>query len=144
MKILFYEERHFSPNFHEFTGSKTILPKKIAFFSPKIGEKKICHGPLSHWCREGKTLVVRPLKKHFFYVCLPLVSWILVFILPAVFSLPHQGPAGVTLNNQVEIFLRFLNIDFACYPILYVAVLFHSFRYIKPYRNQVNKCTGSR
>ena len=24
------------------------------------------HGPLSHWCREGKTLVVRPLKKHYF------------------------------------------------------------------------------
>ena len=23
-------------------------------------------GPLSHYCREGKTLVVRPLKKHFF------------------------------------------------------------------------------
>ena len=30
--ILFYEARHFSPNF---TGSKTIL----AFFSPKMGEK---------------------------------------------------------------------------------------------------------
>ena len=28
-----------------------------------------------HWCREGKTLVVRPLKKTLsFYVCLPLVS----------------------------------------------------------------------
>ena len=27
-------------NFHEFTGSKTIFSKKIAFFSPKIGEKK--------------------------------------------------------------------------------------------------------
>ena len=24
------------------------------------------HGPLSHWCREGKTLVVRPLKKNTF------------------------------------------------------------------------------
>ena len=31
------------------------------------------HGPLSHWCREGKTLVIRPLKKNFFYVCLPLL-----------------------------------------------------------------------
>ena len=29
-------------------------------------KKKRWHGPLSHWCREGKTLVVRPLKKHFF------------------------------------------------------------------------------
>ena len=52
-----------------------IFAKKI--LSPKIGEKKNCqnpiqaiirlkkkwHGPLSHWCREGKTLVVRPLKK---------------------------------------------------------------------------------
>jgi len=28
MKILFYEVRHFSPNFHEFTGSKTIFAKK--------------------------------------------------------------------------------------------------------------------
>ena len=70
---------------------KQYLPKKIAFFSPKIGEEKNklsksvsgyyktktkeekkWHGPLSHWCREGKTIVVRPLKKHFFYVCLPL------------------------------------------------------------------------
>ena len=68
MKILFHEVRHFSPNFHEFTGSKIIF----AFFSPKIGEFFFCqnpfhaiirlkrHGPLSHWCREGKTLVVRP------------------------------------------------------------------------------------
>ena len=37
MKILFYEVRHFSPNFHEFSGSKTTLAKnKIAFFSPLI------------------------------------------------------------------------------------------------------------
>ena len=40
MKILSYEVRHFSPNFHEFTGSKTIFAKKIfflaniVFFSP--------------------------------------------------------------------------------------------------------------
>ena len=40
MKILFYGVRHFSPNFHEFTGSKTILPKKITFFSPKLEKKK--------------------------------------------------------------------------------------------------------
>ena len=60
-----------------FTSSlvrKQYLPKKK--FSPKIGEKKISksvsgyyktkkqnkqkkwHGPLSHWCREVKTLVV--------------------------------------------------------------------------------------
>ena len=38
MKILFYEVRHFSLNFPEFTGSKIIF----AFFNPKIGEKKIC------------------------------------------------------------------------------------------------------
>ena len=37
----------------------------------KEKEKKKWHGPLSHWCRGVKTLVVRPLKKHFFYVCLP-------------------------------------------------------------------------
>ena len=37
---------------------------KSGLFSPKIGKKrKKWHGPLSHWCREGKTLVVRPLKK---------------------------------------------------------------------------------
>ena len=41
MIILFYEVRHFSPNFHEFTGSKTIF----AFFSPKIGEKKNGQSP---------------------------------------------------------------------------------------------------
>ena len=35
MKILFYEV-HFSPNFHEFTGSKTIFAKKI---SPFLAQK---------------------------------------------------------------------------------------------------------
>ena len=39
MKISFYEVRHFSPNFHKFTGLKTIFAKKKVF-SPKIGEKK--------------------------------------------------------------------------------------------------------
>ena len=92
MKTLFYEVRHFSPNFHEFTVSKTIFAKKNslkAFFSPKIGEKenffkirfKLLYVRLkkkknkSHWCREGKTLEVRPLRKNtfliFFNVCLP-------------------------------------------------------------------------
>ena len=55
-----------------FTGSKTIF----AFFSPKIGEKKNMLKPVSGYyktkkkkkkwrgpLREGKTLVVRPLKK---------------------------------------------------------------------------------
>ena len=37
-------------------------------------QAELWHGPLSHWCREGKTLAARPLKKHFFYVCLPLRS----------------------------------------------------------------------
>ena len=41
MKILFYEVRHFSPNFHEFIGSKT----KFAFFSPKLEKKKNCRNP---------------------------------------------------------------------------------------------------
>jgi len=41
MKILLYEARHFSPNFHEFTGSKTIFAKTKSPFSPKIGWKKI-------------------------------------------------------------------------------------------------------
>ena len=31
----------------------------------KILVNEVRHfSPLSHWCREGKTLVVRPLKKH--------------------------------------------------------------------------------
>ena len=54
MKILFYEVRHFSPNSLEF---QAII---------RLKKKKKWHGPLSHWCREGKTLVVRPLKNHFF------------------------------------------------------------------------------
>ena len=28
--------------------------------------KKKLHGPLRHWCREGETLVIRPLKKTIF------------------------------------------------------------------------------
>ena len=34
-------------------------------------KKKRWHGALSHWCREGKTLVVRPLKKNFFMCVFP-------------------------------------------------------------------------
>ena len=40
MKILFYEVRHFSPNFHEFTGSK-LLPKKSPFLAQKFDKKKL-------------------------------------------------------------------------------------------------------
>jgi len=40
------EVQHFSQNFHEFTGLKTIFAFSLAFFSPKIGEKKkICQNP---------------------------------------------------------------------------------------------------
>ena len=79
MKILFYEVRHFSPNFHEFTGSKTIFAKKnrekkncqnpFQAIVRLKKEKEKWHGPLSHWCREVKTLVVRPLKKNTFFMC---------------------------------------------------------------------------
>ena len=42
------------------------------YYKTKKEKKKKWHEPLSHWCREGKTLVVRPLKKLLFlYVCLP-------------------------------------------------------------------------
>ena len=43
MKILFYEVRHFSPNFHEFTGSKTIFAKKkkSPFLAQKLERKKV-------------------------------------------------------------------------------------------------------
>ena len=82
MKILFYEVRHFRPNFHEFIGSPFLSPKvgrkkKMSksvsgYYKTKKKKKKKWHGPLSHWRREGKILVVLPLKKTFFYVCLPL------------------------------------------------------------------------
>ena len=35
----------------------------------KKKRKKKWHRPLSHWCRKGKTLVFRPLKKTLFFVC---------------------------------------------------------------------------
>ena len=42
MKILFYEARHFSTNFHEFAGLKTIFPKnKSPFLAQKLEKKKI-------------------------------------------------------------------------------------------------------
>ena len=37
-------------------------------FQAIIRLKKKWYGPLSHWCREGKTLVVRPLKKNYFFM----------------------------------------------------------------------------
>ena len=50
-------------------------------FKEKEKQKKIVAGPLSHKGREGKTLVVRPLKKTFFMCVLgklhlePLERW---------------------------------------------------------------------
>ena len=37
-------------------------------FKEKEKQKKIVAGPLSHKGREGKTLVVRPLKKNTFFM----------------------------------------------------------------------------
>ena len=56
MKILFYEVRHFNPNFHEFTGSKTIF----AFFSPKIGEKKNCQSFLGYYKTKKMVWTTKP------------------------------------------------------------------------------------
>ena len=44
MKILFYEVRHFSPNFHEFTGSKTIFAKK-KILAQKLENFFFCQNP---------------------------------------------------------------------------------------------------
>ena len=66
MKILFYEVQNLVETFTSSLVRKQYLPKKIR-------EQK-WHGPLSHWCREGKTLVVRPLKKNTFFMCLPLLK----------------------------------------------------------------------
>jgi len=41
MKILFYKVRHFSPNFHEFTGSKTIFKKKKKILPKNLRKKKL-------------------------------------------------------------------------------------------------------
>ena len=68
-----------------FTGSKTIFAKKKKLFQPKnfrifflsksvLGyyktkKEKNWHGPLSHQGRGVKSLVVRPLKKNTFFMC---------------------------------------------------------------------------
>ena len=52
MKILFYEVRHFRPNFHEFTGSQTIL----AFLAQKLERKKICQNPFQAIIRLRKKM----------------------------------------------------------------------------------------
>ena len=54
-----------------------ICQKKSGSFSPKVVEKN-CKNPFQAILRlkkplVGGTLVVRPLKKHFFYACLPLM-----------------------------------------------------------------------
>jgi hypothetical protein len=54
-------------------GKKKLLKSVSGYYKTKKKKKKTkWHGPLCHWCWERKTLVVRPLKKHFFFVCLPL------------------------------------------------------------------------
>ena len=96
MKILFYEVQLFSPNFHEFTGLKQYLPKKkflaqklvkkklsesvSGYYKTRKKEKKKWHGPLSHWCRGVKTLVVRPLKKTLFLCVSSLTSNTSIYI----------------------------------------------------------------
>ena len=44
---------------------------------PILGKTHIikCHGPLRHWRREGKTLVVRPLKQKTFFLCVSSLSF---------------------------------------------------------------------
>ena len=63
MKILFYEVRHFSPNFQKKILVQKLETKKMSksvsgYYKTK---KKIIKKWHVHWCREGKTLVVRPL-----------------------------------------------------------------------------------
>ena len=76
MKYYFMKYDILVPNFHWFENNiaKKLAQKLENFFFVKIHfrlyyKKKKWHGPLSHWCREGKTLVVRPLKKNTFFMC---------------------------------------------------------------------------
>ena len=48
---------------------KKILSKSVSVYYKTKKNRKKWHGPISHWCREGKTLVVRPLKKNTFFMC---------------------------------------------------------------------------
>ena len=50
---------------------KEKLSKSVSGYYKTKKEKKKWHRPLSHKLREGKTLVVRPLKKHFFMCVFP-------------------------------------------------------------------------
>ena len=77
------------------TKQKNTFFLKSGCFSPKIGKKKKklsksvsghyktkkkWHVPLSHWCWKGKTSVVRPLKKNFFFFPKRKVFLLLQFI----------------------------------------------------------------
>ena len=56
-----------SNSLYNYYGATEIC--KICHYFKLLREdthKKKWHGPLSHWCREGKTLVVRPLNKTLF------------------------------------------------------------------------------
>ena len=53
MKILFYEVQHFSPNFHEFTGSKQYLPK-INFLAKKLEKKKLAESVSGYYKTKKK------------------------------------------------------------------------------------------
>ena len=68
-------------------GKRNKLSKSVSGYSKTKKEKKTkWHGTLSHK-GGGQTLVVRPLKKHFFYVCPPLSGHIM-YIVYLVFE-PH-------------------------------------------------------
>ena len=55
MKILFYEVRHFSPSFHEFTGSKTIFAKKKSpFLAQELERKKNLSKSISGYYKTKK------------------------------------------------------------------------------------------
>ena len=60
--IKLYQIYIFKLEFHNLKFDERIFENLLR----EDTHKKKWHGPPSHWCRKGKTLVVRPLKKNTF------------------------------------------------------------------------------
>ena len=121
-------------------SKKPLFFLKSGCFSPKIDKKKKkCqnpfqaiirqkrkkkkwHGPISHWCREGKTLVVRPLKKTF--LC--------VFFISDPFHYPIIKVPQTIVKIKLDIKPEDWKKCFICLTInLSFFVVFHTFLHIR-------------
>ena len=134
MKILFYKVRHFQSKLSQvytqfclciflLVRKQYLQKKKSDFFIPKISKNFFCqnpfqailrlkkkwHGPLSHQGGGVKSLVVRPLKKPLFFICVFLKKF-------SQMSKTYYLPLIITVLRAIHFKLQLHNMHFHEHP----------------------------